>query len=277
MPSTFFKVNLFFSAFKQGWSETYYYTGTNYTTALISTNILLNARQDCLCRSASLDYARITDEDNLRDSFLYKPQGMRDGNLNVRIDQSFTAVKLKIRNTNQYWRQLYIRGIPDDVSQPDIFDSPTNVPAFDLALTVFMSRLREDAAPWCLKVIDKANPIIGILNVDTPSVNRMRVTTPTAHGLAVGGFVKIYNLRSALKASNPPKPPGTLQVKNVVDSTNFDVQFAIPTGFVYSSTAKMRKVAYAYPKITTVDYDGITHRIVGRPFDLPVGRRRSAR
>lgn len=277
MPSGHFKVNLFFTAANQGWSETYYKNATNYTECLVQTNLLVAARQACLCRSADLAYARITDEDNLRDSFLFRPAGIRGGDLQVKIDQSFTAVKIKMRVANQYWRQLYLRGIPDDVSQPDIGDSPTNVPAFDTALTQFMQFIRQPAAPWALKVIDKANPMIGVLDAETPSVNRMRITTPTSHGLSVGQYVKIYNLRSVLKASNPPRPPGVLQVKNVPDLVNFDVQFSLPTGFIYSGTAKMRKILADYPAITTTDFDGITHRIVGRPFDLPVGRRRSSR
>lgn len=263
MPN--YKVNLFFAHPKGGWSETYYKVTSDPNFAQSAALNLISRRGPLLAKEAVMTAWRISDDQLQRDSFLSRqPTYVPFSYAGVEYvsDLPFTSLPLRLANGMLYWRMLYLRGIPDLLYPHESGANPIQNAWYN-KVTAMMNEL---ANQWSLKAASK-DPSIPVLDVQTiiNVVAGVEMTTTLAHNLAVGDTVQVYGMRNNFT--------GRHQVLTIINATTVVVRGVATNVTEYQGLGKLKKIVFIYPLINTTTYGEFTHRIVGRPFGQPRGRR----
>jgi len=259
------RVTFFFQSSKWGWSETLYNSATEVTNALDNAKQLIRFRAAILASGANLVGVRASRTDPQRDSRFYAvPQadGTGDNAWGV-TDIPNTCLNIRLEATPLYRRSLQLRGVPDMMITDGGYYAPS--PMYTAALRRFLNQLL--GATWGVQHKANAAPkriIVMLLN--DFNTNTTVVTTSVAHGYNTGDLVYIGG-RSNVKGFN-----GLWRVK-VVDATNFKIATVRPTGtFFLGLTSQL--VDYEYQQFDAAIVEDASHRISGRPFAAPRGKRR---
>jgi hypothetical protein len=213
-------------------------------------------------------FIRVSDDLIRRDSQIYQctPQEARGKNPDIGgSDIANTCLLLRIEASALIRRSLYMRGIPDDIALNGGQLSMT--PAFLGAYQPWVNLLK--SGPWAVRSIDPLSPSTAISNiVQAAGTGIVTITTTGPGTLTLPAIVTIRGVRGAIQVN------GTWNVLSIIDSFNFTIKLNqyISTwtgqGLVFKNQYKVTVINQVYAM-------RISHRISGRPFDSPRGRRRA--
>ena len=252
-----FKATMFFTQRSSGWSESFYLDASSEGAVRPVMNALASRRLACANLAVTVPYIRIEDITLPGTARLFNPNLARASNRNS--DTPWQSLLVRLQASDGSRRMYLLRGLPDEIAvngayQPD--------PDFRAAIDQFLGRLSSTGCR--LKVIKKSNLFQPISNIS----NAGQVTTIGAHGLNVGSIIKFDHTHD----DNGVLVSGLWTVNADVSSNVFGI--ASWPGTRTASAGKFRKQEADYPLITATDVRRIGKRNVGRPFGLPLGRRR---
>jgi hypothetical protein len=265
-----YKVNFFFknTQAEAGWSETYYLTAATPESAREAGRSLANSRGPLCGINSYLAEIRVSDDKIFRDSLTYTFDPDELGHvLAGASDVPWNAVLCRIEATAAYRRQLYLRGVPDEVITED---EKNPIPAQWVKLcNQFLGILA--GKPWQIKALDNSgqNGYVACAKAAIDPASNRRLYFLTGNTAIAAGdrfrasyFKKSPTFNGVFNADVPALASSvtSIQTTGAVGTTSF-------------GEGKLRKIVYAYPQITSAFIERITHRIVGRPFDQQRGRR----
>lgn len=258
------RVTMFFEADKYGWSETLYSSQASSSDALDAGKALIPRRVGCLGEGAALIGLRASDDDSRQDS-LFHSVNANDGKptANTSSDIPHTCLDCRMEASSLHRRAYQLRGIPDDIVRTNggLLIDGIYQGKLDRYRTVLL------AGGWGMKVRNTpvgAHPILSITN--DPSGYTVTVVTTEAHGLQLNDLAYISG-RSNVKGFN-----GIWRV-SATTPTEFQIltsKRATPPFFgLY-----VRKLTYSFAAFSNMIFERASHRITGRPFGAPLGKRK---
>lgn len=279
MPT--FKTIFYFENLKNGWSETFYQTATNSSTAFDNAFVLLKKRTMMMAQPTIATFIRISDEGIARSAeltavgpstmFPYPTQSYASFSDRVTSAVLFRAFGSPL-GTN---RPIYVRGNPDnlyDLVTPGNTDATT----WQTNANAWLAILKNPAAQWLIKHrTPRSSILLSAIYTwvnEAPASPNSVFTTDKPTGLAIGDFLQIYGPAGL-------KPKASLfKVQNVSEASanaSVTVYYNLPNNFLYSGGARWGKYVPGYGNITDVQREQFVTRATGRPFAGTRGRRRS--
>lgn len=266
-----YKVNLFCSAGKYGWSETYYATLSDDSQATALADSLAQYRVPLLGEPARVDYYRVELEGAFRHSTLAAYQTQPPWDFNSKSDHVWTAGLVELLTVGEgLQRPLYLRGLPDSVYDQTAPGNPDAVKWFT-RLNQFKAFLTGSAWNIKRKIPNTVavKEFIDALALGSGTGNLAVTVTNASTPPVPGKYVTFY------KVKNYTPPIGTVRVTKSIGPLSFEVARAWQTGFNYTGGAFYTVYAPQYVPITDSQFVRFTHRDTGRPFGLSRGRRRA--
>jgi len=286
MPT--FKCSMFMRSDYYGFSENWFFSGTDYTSAMDALKNLASARLGLCGAGVYLDYLRVSDEAILRDSYVSntKKQTVQltgtSGDFSSKIvytewgaiDPPESGVHMRIEATAQYHSSHTIRGVPDSlIVWPG---GPSNLPGWDKARMAWEDAL---VGKFCLRVRkqdegSKKSPIVGMSHAQAAPWEFKVLAVPNL----VGTKLRVSGLKGIPGSVNANGVYRILSVDPVTNLFKLD-GFPPPPGndgwFDYATplSGYMQVPDWSYPVITDTIVRGQNRRKPGRPFDQRPGRR----
>ncbi len=259
------RITFFFECNKWGWTETHYCSLTTAEGAIALAIRDYPARLEALAPPAFLSGIRASDDDAAQDSLFYVPShndGLASSTLGL-ADIPNTAVDVRMEAGAGHRRTLMMRGIPDV-----IVTNGGQLDGGQWAAVGAAAWKRKLLTPnWGMRVRNSAAGAVGIRTMlNNFTLGTVTITTTVPHGLNDGDLAYISG-RSNTKGFN-----GTWKVVRLTDTT-FDINSRVFAQF-YFIGLKVRKLSYTFARYTDFIIERATHRVTGRPFGSPVGRRR---
>jgi len=251
-----------------GWTETYFNNAGDLPTTMTRARALLPLRIKCLGLTSGPSMIRVSDDEVKRDSQIYIIASGDNRNKDPDAgpsDIANTCLVVRIEAGPTIRRTLYMRGIPDGIVLNSGVYSPT--PDFGTAFTRFANALGQNG--WSIKSLGIVNPVLTNTNIVQPALGQeIRITTLGAHGLAINDTVVIRGVRGASYLA------GQHRVFAKIDDTNYSIlsNRVLPELFNYGTT---QKYSFRLTGISNAQVIRASHRIAGRPFSAPRGRRRA--
>ena len=274
MPT--YKVTWIFNQHKQGWTETFYRTASNYTDAKNFALAHVPTRLGLCGRGVTIEAIRISDVDILGDGCL-EVNPPNQGPYPADADNPWCAALVGLcAGDRLYRRSLWLRGIPDSWMARDAVTGDCGFP------TVMKSRV--DAlinhlkiSNWKLKVIKKTGAGTApatITNIsDNPATGRIVFTTTLA-GLTVGDTVRVTDF------SGPDKKKlnKTWKIMSITGTDiEVDGKFADLEDATLDAGGKMKRRIIDYVDVEEGSLLRCMWKKTGRAFFVPAGRRRVSR
>lgn len=268
--ATFF----FVAPHSYGWSETYWSDATSAQSAMTRALPLSLARLALLGKNLGGDIAssprlvavRCALDDPNRDSLIvsYETIDHRGLQFPETCDAPWTALLCRVDSGSSYHRQTYLRGIPDDLVDPDGTYHP--LAAWETRLTTFVNRLIDDG--WALRVQNRTTPApIDVLSISYSAATATATFTLTgAHGLATAD-------RVVIRGGGPKFNYRGRQRSFSTGASTFTI-FSDRIGGTISAPITVQKVAYELKDIDIFTPLRVIKKNTGRPFVLPRGARR---
>lgn len=292
MPT--YQVTFIFNGERQGWAETWYWTGSSSDTAMAAALAVGQARLKLLGNTLQLEAIRVSDVAILGDSFVDESLNNQNTGTGASGARDVVAVSVLGRATaqNLYRRQVWIRGMPDAFVfyDPKTGKSQLNESAaFISAWNTWASQLIAKA--YQLRVIDKDSPQKPITGVLVAPVTGQTAIRCPGHGYAPGKMIRIRGAKFAngpgetLDENGKSLVNGVWQVREIVNNPPPAAQlnpvdwFEIPSFFddiqpAYVSGGKAQERVVAYKTIDFMKYSRYAKRDTGRAFFVPRGRSR---
>lgn len=251
----FFKVNNY------GWTENFHHSSvdTNIVQARVET--LAPFRKALLGTNAQLVAVRISDDDVFRDSvFLQNPPIFGPGTYPGTCDPAFTSLLTRWDASNVTRKNLYLRGIADDLVVAGEFD---NVATWATRWTAYKTQVA--ALGFGIKRIKQtANPQYDVYAIAADGT----ASTSTAHTFLVGNRVHLTGVRTT------PKVFSTFTVLGPITTFGFVLANWAPRGVIFPPNGRARLYQFEVVPIINGIWERIVKKSTGRPFDTPRGRRR---
>jgi len=252
-----------------GWSETIHNLAQDLTQVMTRAASLGISRRNLLGDSARLVFIRVSDDLVKRDSRVTQiPIGDQVTRLGAATAADIANTNLVVRMETDSpikRRTLYMRGIPDNIVTNSGRYTPDG--GFANAFELWAAKILGDS--WALRTRDGTQPPHNItLALQDPATGLVTITTADAHGFALTEGILITGARGATQIN------GTFVPFSIPSATTFVIklsQLIQP----YSGNGVVRKLGYVLGAITDSQVMRVSHRIAGRPFDSPVGRRRA--
>lgn len=261
------RCNIFFSLpdAQSGWSEVWFRPSDDLNAAMTATDALVQKRSLLLGSDSFVIGARVSDEAVKRDSLFHSYKTAPPPHLPGVFSSAhpFDAYNIRLNAGAVSRRPLYLRGLPiDEWTEPAAVGKPDWLAAYNdwinsILGNSFAIRALDQSPANQFQLIEELSQIAILVNVKVPG-----------HGYAEGDRVLLS--RTTVKALDRQ---WTIQI---VDADNFllagsqNIDLHGPIGF----QGKCRRIQYTYPLITSAQYINDTHRVSGRPFGAPRGRRR---
>lgn len=246
---------LFLQAANSGWSESFFYSGTN-TGALINTlNNLGNVRSQCLAAGCTVTGGRAA---GVNPAGFAEVLAMNKPGILGSRDPSFTALQIQTRAGSSNRRQWLFRGIPDEVV---VGGQYVPVGLFGGRLATYLSALITAGSQ--LRVIDRTQPILGIVSVSTAGL----LTMPGDQTWAAGDVLKFFRTYDTV---------GKVVQGSFVIAAAGDAAHWLLIGWPASRSVdkgKVRRQNIDFQPVTAFDppVRVVSHK-TGRPFGLSRGR-----
>lgn len=251
-----------------GWSESLDNTLQDLTAVRDRAATLAPLRVQMLGTTANLVYIRVSDQLIRRDSRIIR-LSYADGHNNdssvAGCASATLALLIRFEASELSRRLIYVKGFPDNCESDSGAYTPTV--KFRAALENWLTEIVGNN--WAIRSKDPGlNPahLITGLTQDLVTGN-VTVTTGDAHGFAIDKPITISGVRGAIQMN------GVWNLAAVSTPTTFRVhmtQIIDP----YTSGGVARLLGYSNNPITGQAVLRVSHRIAGRPFDSPRGRRR---
>jgi hypothetical protein len=274
-----FKIDFIFNQGSGGFSESWYLTTNDHTSAFQAVDTVSRERALCLANSVIWEAVRVSDTDVLGDSLVSAdydsiPTTALPGDVNA------VGALIITNATALYRRPFILRGMPDNFVQRDAATDELVLtgPAFD-AINDYMDALI--ASHFQLRV----RPKTGVNSVYKPVVTVAKnVTNPDYTTLTVPGLggtilqadrIQLTGFRRTARALNGIF---TAQEADVDGLFNINLNYVGRLSHVSASDlvkGKARKLIYEYKDVD--DYEATTPRTrkSGRAFFVPAGRSRN--
>lgn len=266
-----------FAAGANGWTETWYTTAGDRTTAVQRCNALAMPRVQMLGFGCRYEATRVSDiaiqfDSYLSSNLIAQPPGGAGALAPVENarDDVWTAMLLNI-TSGIYRRSFLMRGLPDDEVYLGLDGVMRFAPGFGIKLQAWGTALEQNQ--FALRCIDRsaANPLQMVTTVsEDPQTATYRFTIPGLV-LAVGDEFIVYN------SNNPPilKANGTHRVQSIGASGEITTYTPWDGGvsFIYRGLGSARKKVIIFPTIDGSEYRSIRKRDTGRRIFVTAGRR----
>lgn len=298
-----YRVTTHFGQANMGWSETWWINKTTINEAIKSASTMLGFRNDLLTGIHSILAFRVATEGQSAKSQLILPgrQGLAagqeaidipasgdypEGSINLAYDQVRANLQVVYLNQGEKVSLRYLVGIPDVSSKTEAATLDTTNPAqWWMKFNAYHIHLQQ--AGWTIKCLLRglANPEVPIVRWVTrgtpPAVAGIQLAQGSSTSLTVGKEVQIKGVK--MDDSSIKSPNGKWVVDEVVAGTSQvgpTIYLRRSEGIDLESIAKlgvMRPVVYDYRAFDQVRAlrMGIHQR--GKPFNSPVGRRKTKR
>jgi len=274
MPT--FQCVTIFNQGKTGWSETWYWTGSNYDQALTNLRGLATPRKGLLGSGATIEYLRVSDVAVKGDSQVQLVQEWGTSGDPPNADQPWNAVYVRCEAGPLYRRQVWLRGLPDEWIAPAGSNPAKPELNADLAgaLAKFRSALINRA--FQLRVIQKdgaggvQTPVTGITAGDG---GRARIAVGTPQG-NVGDTFRMSDW------SGPDKKllNGVHKIAAVgAGYVEIGTKFSDLTSPAEDVGGKAKPRIFIYVTVEDLIQIRAAKRNTGRAFFSPRGRRKVAR
>lgn len=267
MPTLFRATFFFKNRNGAGWTETLYSQAAGMQLVQNEAIALIPARVGLLGRGAALKFIRVSDDLIKRDSLIYvvpTDDGAPKSRQTDDADIANTCLLLRVESGFTKRRSLFLRGVPDEITQDNgVYTPPA---AFTAALNAY--RIIVVGGTWAIKIRGDSGAVSNITNVSTVGpTGLVTITTAANHGFNMNDVV---NIRGVLGAT---QVRGLQKVVTTASPTTFDIRVNRVVR-PYLGAGNVVKNDY-----TLVDISGLvpvrcSHHNAGRPFDSPVGRRR---
>jgi len=246
---------LFLSTGNSGWSESYYYPGSNTGTLINSLDFLGTLRANCAPVGVSVIGLRASAVDPA--GFAQVKSVSKPGSVGSR-DAAFTSLQIVVNAGASSRRQFLMRGIPDDNVIGGQYSASGLFPG---RLNAFQNSLISAGAQ--LRVIDRTMPIIPYLSVTGGGVIAFAVDPGWTAGNVVRFFRSYDDVNTSIR--------GAYTVADGADALH-RVLLGWRAGRT-SSGGKIRKQVIDFVNVSSFDLPSrvVSHK-VGRPFGLAVGR-----
>ncbi len=267
----YYKCTFFFNHPRAGWSETYYTNQTSLNAASNFAGSLGVKRTQLLCPPATWEAVRVANDANPRETLTaafvstrYTSVEMSDTPWQaalIRLVSQFAGVK----------RQLYMRGIPDEIWDTQSPNNATRLDWESLLKNTFFPQVVNNN--WFIKTRTRPSALnkVPIATwLPTPNEHESTITFNPATAIIAGDKLQIYNVKGF------PAAPGIVNVTSSVPlGGSARIQLHTPNDFTYIGQAYFVKYDPQYLLIDFAQLGPIVHRDVGRPFGLQRGRRRA--
>lgn len=271
-----FKLTLIFNAERRGWTESFYMDYSSYATADVAAQALLEKRIPLLGIGAKVEAYRLSDIAVAGDALLYTPPVNNVINNQTQLvrDVPEVAALARIQATDNYRRQLWLRGIPDDWASWNQTVGVWNVdPDFKAKFDAFAAILTN--RQFKVYAISKAPADVRSIKITnlTTVVTATEISAP-GHTFVVGDKVRV----KGCKGVNASLVNGVWDVFAVTLDT-FTVRNNIPPGTAYfysGGGVAMRQFKKMF-QIDRCTFERIAKRDTGRAFFVPRGRRKAGK
>lgn len=266
-----------YNQFNQGWSETWYKAGDEFRAATGFTPLQISAFLQFRDPRVQLFTIRGSQIGTPRNAYLrIISQGvLPNPDLTYDPDVSATCALMRLMTAEGLTRHLWIRGLPDQFVVRS-FSTGRSIPSagFNTALDNFRSLLPNMGL--CLQKLNGTgiNPWFNVTKMEPDDV----FSQSTKVSLLVGSVAPPAGSRVLFKGvptSALPyfRPQYTIQRR--VDDLHFTVNYPWQSALVayFPPNAYVRRVTYAYPQITEIDFERFATRDTGRPTVPSRGRR----
>lgn len=271
------KIEWFFDAGEQGWSETFYAPQSFVGSPLQYFDIALQIakkRVACLAANCYLRVMRISDPDAPRTaqhSYSFA-NTVNDVAGILPRDVAGTAARYNLYSAaHRYRRQCWLRGLPDEWIEFDVDGNTHFTQPFLNATRVLFAAII--AAQWSIQAINKEEPPNGpatrrIENITRHATSGMTKVKVTGHGYTPGQLVRIRGAqfdRSLLQVNRvwpvQLEPTDGLVPANefLIDERVSDLNFG-----TYNGKGTVRLQALTYAPIVFVDRIEATAHDVGQ-------------
>lgn len=268
-----FKIDIFFKSGDSGWSETWYDQAPSFQTAFNDAQTLASGRCKLLASDADIINTRVSDVTIIGDS------EVSPGNTNLKFvpatigDPPFVAAECRGEGTQLYRRAFHIQGIPAGVAKPTTVAQTTLSNQWKLALAQFLGTVvtnststRGPAMRVHLRGSDNLAKNIAKFTVTATGYD-VTFVTGVPVGIVPGDQLQIYNIREF------PTLAGRWFVSAVAGLV-VSIVYPNPVNFTFKGKAYGRRVVLSYVPFTNIFFEKFDRGRVGRPFGVPVGRRK---
>lgn len=273
-----FKCSFFFTQGGWGWSETHYTLKTDHAQALTELDTMRQFRTAILGKGSLpddqnpfLQYARVSQDDIPGDSRVAE-YTLNAGTGSTGLGQADipnTCLLVRLEAGVLHRRSMYLRGIPDNiVTQGGQY---TPYPGWTRPYNAWASYMTggiRAGGGWGIRIPLNPPALAGtIIDVVQAAHSKVvNVTTAALHGLTVGNIIVI-------KGRNVAWLRGRHRVIGVTAANVFQISIDAPVGQIVNGPLVYRIDPFGVIPYDTTVAERITHRITGRPFDQPRGRR----
>lgn len=251
----------FFKVKNYGWTENFHIPVDDVPTVAARCRDLAPYRKSILANDAELVGVRISDDEIFRDStFLNDPTIVGPGTFPGTSDPAFTSLLCRFDASTLTRKNLYLRGIPDELVAEGVFVNSVDwLPRFNAW------RDRVITFGFGIKRLSlTSNPFYDVQSIGSDGT----VLLAQTHTLTAGTKVHFTGVRVT------PKLPTVMTVFNPVTSSTFQLAQYAPRPTVLPTGAKVRRYLFQIVPIISGSSERVVKKSTGRPFDTPVGRRR---
>jgi hypothetical protein len=256
--STMFRATMFLQQGQAGWSESWYNDNSFLNTETYLAE-LVASRAPLMSPTATIIGSRVSQ---------VSPPGVSrartitfPGSSALAADNPYQSLLTTVQAGGNEHRKFMLRGLPDARNAAGLYVPQT---LYDSALSVFFGKLASRV--FRIRIIDTDNPLVALVGITTAGV--MTVTADQVW--TAGQRIKLYRTNTTTGKNVSQVftlgTPTSARVFPLIGWLDGDV---VTKGYV-------RLYVFAYPQITGwINTFATRSRRVGRPFGLPVGRRRA--
>jgi hypothetical protein len=255
---------------KHGWTETIHSTAADLSTLLAAATRLSQKRRDLLGLTAGLTFIRVSDDAVKRDSKInhigFDDTKSRTSESSA-SDIANTCLVVRLDANPVVRRTLYMRGIPDAVCASAGRYIPT--PEFRTKFDEWMALITTEG--WACRTKDDLIPVYTISNVTFDPVTGLATITTTApHLFTLTDPIEIKGVRGCTAVN------GKWNIFALAGAETFKIKLGVLLP-PYGGGGSVNKIGFKLVNITQGEVRRVSHRLAGRPFDSPRGRRKTSR
>lgn len=270
-----FRITFFFKDISgdQGWTESYYTSGTDPAQVMVSATLLSNARRGPLSDDYALEYIRVCDINPPRDAVFFEQglvagKGQAPGSASGKAATNVnSALNCRVFSSPGHWRSLLLRGCPADIAAVGMGAAvQTNA---RIRVNTYGDFLSAPAGVWKLRLITHGTAY-GITAIDSPDGKRLSITLAAGATAPVAGDQIRVHLAAGMDHVNGlwrVKAVNALVVTTYPKILNVVGEYVANTGF-------LDKVTYGLSAITKLQPIRMTMRNTGRPSYVPAGKQK---
>lgn len=244
-----------------GWSESWY-SNLDIDSANALANEFATVRRFLLSNDASMLGHRVSQVDPIGLSYVVRYQNFA-GQAALQVDPAYSSLILRVFTASTHRRNHLLRGLPDARCVNGAYEGSS---AYDAAITAYFDFLK--TRDLRMKTVNFGNALLPIKSID--GTGKMTLV-PGTEGVAAQKW-QLYKTR----ATDHTNVSGIYTISGeALPATGTLLNW--PAGLVVTK-GQARLYTVSYERITsTYNTRRVVSRRVGRPFGLPVGRRRSRR